>query len=140
MIQTGRGTAGRAARKAAALEAGTHTFCGVAAAAGLLGDAWTLLLVRDLEDGPRRFTELEASTGISPRVLTDRLRSLCDCGLMTRRMYPEIPPRVEYELTDKGRDVIPIIESLRAYGERWLRPETMEPAVQEAQTAPSVSG
>ena len=55
------------------------------------------------------------------------LRALCDQGLMTRRMYPEIPPRVEYELTDKGRDVIPIIEALRDYGARWLHPE--EPGV-----------
>ena len=99
-----------------------ETFCGVAAAAELLGDAWTLLLVRDLANGPRRFTELEASTGISPRVLTDRLRSLCDRGLMTRRMYPEIPPRVEYELTEKGRAALPVLDALRAYGEQWLRP------------------
>ena len=94
-------------------------FCGVAAAAELLGDAWTLLLVRDLANGPRRFTQLQTSTGISPRVLTDRLHALVERGVMTRRMYPEIPPRVEYELTEKGRDVLPIIAALRAYGERW---------------------
>jgi DNA-binding HxlR family transcriptional regulator len=99
-----------------------EVFCGVAAAAELLGDAWTLLLVRDLAHGPRRFKELEASTGISPRVLTDRLRALVERGVMTRRMYAEIPPRVEYELTEKGRDALPIIDALRAYGERWLRP------------------
>ena len=96
-------------------------FCGVHAAAELLGDAWTLLLVRDLAHGPRRFKELEASTGISPRVLTDRLRSLVERGIMTRRMYPEIPPRVEYELTEKGKDILPIIDALRDYGVRWLR-------------------
>jgi len=107
---------------------GGERFCGVAAAAELLGDAWTLLLVRDLADGPRRFTELQGSTGISPRVLTDRLRALCHCELMTRRMYAEIPPRVEYELTEKGRDVIPIIEALRAYGQRWLQPEAAQAA------------
>ena len=95
-------------------------FCGVAVAAELLGDAWTLLLVRDLAGGPRRFTQLQASTGISPRVLTDRLHALVSAGVMTRRMYPEIPPRVEYELTEKGRDVLPIIDALRAYGERWF--------------------
>jgi DNA-binding HxlR family transcriptional regulator len=101
---------------------GGQAFCGVAAAAELLGDAWTLLLVRDLAHGPRRFKELEASTGISPRVLTDRLRALVERGVMTRRMYAEIPPRVEYALTEKGRDALPIIDALRAYGERWLRP------------------
>src|SRR5829696_7923106 len=94
-------------------------FCGVAAAAELLGDAWTLLLIRDLANGPRRFKELETSTRISPRVLTDRLKALTAKGMMTRRMYPEIPPRVEYELTDKGREVLPIIDALRAYGVKW---------------------
>ena len=99
-----------------------EVFCGVHAAAELLGDAWTILLVRDLAHGPRRFTELEASTGISPRVLTDRLRSLVERGIMTRRMYAEIPPRVEYQLTEKGKDILPIIDALRAYGVRWLKP------------------
>ena len=100
---------------------GGESFCGVAAAAALLGDSWTLLLIRDLANGPRRFKELEASTGISPRVLTDRLRALCDQGMMTRRMFPEIPPRVEYELTEKGRAALPVIDALRAYGETWLQ-------------------
>jgi DNA-binding HxlR family transcriptional regulator len=106
---------------AAGTPSGPELFCGVAAAAELLGDTWTLLLVRDLADGPRRFTELQASTGISPRVLTDRLRALVERGVMTRRMYAQIPPRVEYELTEQGRDVLPIIDALRGYGERWLR-------------------
>jgi DNA-binding HxlR family transcriptional regulator len=94
----------------------------VAAAAELLGDAWTLLLVRDLAGGAKRFKELEASTGISPRVLTDRLRALVDRGIMTRTMYPEIPPRVEYQLTEKGRDILPLLDVLRDYGNKWLRP------------------
>src|SRR5688572_25242931 len=101
-------------------------FCGVHAAAQLLGDAWTLLLVRDLARGPRRFKELEASTGISPRVLTDRLRSLVAQGIMTRRMFAEIPPRVEYQLTEKGKDILPIIDALRDYGVRWLKPEAFD--------------
>jgi DNA-binding HxlR family transcriptional regulator len=101
---------------------GGESFCPVAEAAALLGDTWTLLLLRELAGGPRRFKELEASTGISPRVLTDRLRALCERGMMTRRMYPEIPPRVEYELTEKGRDALPVLDALRAFGERWLRP------------------
>src|SRR5262245_50623467 len=62
------------------------TFCGVAASAAILGDAWTLLLVRDLAGGPRRFKDLEAGAGISPRVLTDRLRTLVAQGILTRRM------------------------------------------------------
>jgi DNA-binding HxlR family transcriptional regulator len=101
---------------------GGETFCGVAAAVAVLGDAWTLLLVRDLADAPRRFTALQASTGISPRVLTDRLHKMMHEGLVTREIYPEIPPRVEYTLTAKGRDAVGVISSLRDYGEKWLRP------------------
>ena len=88
-------------------------FCGVARAAALIGDVWTLLLIRDLENGPRRFSELEASTGISPRVLTDRLRELLARGMVTRHMFNEIPPRVEYTLTEKGLAACPVVEALR---------------------------
>ena len=100
---------------------GGETFCGVAAAVAVLGDAWTLLLIRDLADGPRRFTALQASTGISPRVLTDRLQKMMREGLATRHIYAEIPPRVEYALTPKGRDAVAVIATMRAYGEKWLR-------------------
>ena len=100
---------------------GGESFCGVAAAVAVLGDAWTLLLVRDLADEPRRFTALQASTGISPRVLTDRLHKMMDEGLVTRQIYAEIPPRVEYTLTPKGRDAVAVVAALRTYGERWLR-------------------
>jgi DNA-binding HxlR family transcriptional regulator len=103
---------------------GGEAFCGVAAAAALLGDTWTLLLVRDLAGGPRRFTELHSSTGISERVLTDRLRTMVANGLITRTMYQEIPPRVEYALTERGQDVLPVLDALRFYGEKWLRPAT----------------
>lgn len=104
-----------------ASQPGGESFCGVAAAVAVLGDAWTLLLVRDLADAPRRFTALQASTGISPRVLTDRLRKMMDEGLVTRHIYAEIPPRVEYTLTPKGCDAVAVVAALRAYGERWLR-------------------
>ena len=101
---------------------GGEAFCGAAAAVAVLGDAWTLLLVRDLEGGPRRFTELLASTGISDRVLSDRLRTMAANGLVTRRMYAEIPPRVEYALTERGRDALAVVAALRGFGEKWLRP------------------
>lgn len=101
---------------------GGDQFCGVAAAVSILGDAWTLLIVRDLAGGPRRFGELHASTGISVRVLTDRLRAMLAAGLITRHMYAEIPPRVEYTLTERGRDAVLVVDALRAYGEKWLRP------------------
>jgi DNA-binding HxlR family transcriptional regulator len=98
------------------------TFCGVAAAVGVRGDAWTLLIVRNLERGPRRFGELQASSSISARVLTDRLRAMSAAGLLTRRMFPEIPPRGEYELPEKGRDALAVVAALRRFGEQWLRP------------------
>ena len=82
---------------------------------------WTLLLVRDLAEGRSRFCELERSlAGISPRTLSLRLRALEEEGIVERRTYAEVPPRVEYQLTEKGRDLLPIIESMREYGMRWL--------------------
>lgn len=101
---------------------GGDTFCGVAAAVAVLGDAWTLLLVRDLARGSRRFGALQTATGISERVLTDRLRAMTAAGLITRQMFAEIPPRVEYTLTAKGRDAVAVVAALRAFGEKWLRP------------------
>ncbi|HEX7102312.1 MAG TPA: helix-turn-helix domain-containing protein, partial [Nitrolancea sp.] len=81
---------------------------------------WTLLILRDLEGGCRRFRALESSTGMSPGVLSGRLRTLESAGVITRRQYAEIPPRVEYTLTEKGRAALPLIDQLRAYGETWL--------------------
>ena len=95
-------------------------FCPIARAARLLGDTWTLLIVNYLADGPRRFSELEQLTGMSPRVLAGRLSELAKQTMLTRTQYPEIPPRVEYELTEKGRAALPMLESLRTYGARWL--------------------
>ncbi len=78
-------------------------------------------MIRDLTEGERRFCELERSLeGISPRTLSLRLRALEDCGVVARKTYPEVPPRVEYGLTDKGRALVPLIEDMRRYGERWL--------------------
>ena len=103
-------------------------FCPVAEAARLLGDHWTLIILRDLEVGPRRFKELEQSgEGISPSVLANRLRELEEKGLVTRKSYNEIPPRVEYTLTAKGRAALPVVEALRAYGEQWLVADANKP-------------
>ncbi|MBX6752616.1 winged helix-turn-helix transcriptional regulator [Thermorudis peleae] len=101
----------------------THerTDCPIARAAQLLGDHWTLLIVRDLAQGCKRFHELQRSTGMSPTVLSDRLRHLEAAGLISRRQYMEIPPRVEYSLTEMGKAALPVIEQLRLFGETWLR-------------------
>ena len=89
---------------------------------------WTLLVIRDLAEGRSRFCELERSLeGISPRTLSLRLRALEEEGIVERHTFPEVPPRVEYALTDKGRALLPIIEAMRAYGREWLGDEDAEP-------------
>jgi DNA-binding HxlR family transcriptional regulator len=85
---------------------------------------WTLLLVRDLAEDSARFCELERSLeGISPRTLSLRLRALEDEGIVERYTFPEVPPRVEYALTEKGRALVPLIEDMRNYGSLWLGAE-----------------
>jgi DNA-binding HxlR family transcriptional regulator len=97
------------------------TSCSVAACAEIIGAKWTALLVHDLSEGPRRFSELEHScAGISPRTLSERLRALEQEGIVERHSFPESPPRVEYELTEKGASLLPIIEQMRRFGHEWL--------------------
>ncbi len=104
-----------------------HKACPIARTAELVGDMWTLLIVRDLMGGSRRFSELMASlAGISPKTLSRRLKHLEAQGLVHREVYPEIPPRVEYTLTPKGEALLPLIESMRQYGEKWLRDTSEE--------------
>src|SRR5206468_5734000 len=98
-----------------------ETPCPVGSCAEIISGKWTLLVIRDLADGSQRFCELERSLqGISPRTLSLRLRALEEHGIVERRTYPEVPPRVEYALTDKGRALVPLIEDMRTYGRRWL--------------------
>jgi DNA-binding HxlR family transcriptional regulator len=95
--------------------------CPVCRTAEVVCGKWTLLLVRDLAEGRSRFCELERSlSGISPRTLSLRLRALEEEGIVERHNYAEVPPRVEYALTEKGRALLPIVDGMRAYGERWL--------------------
>jgi DNA-binding HxlR family transcriptional regulator len=79
------------------------------------------LVIRDLAEGRSRFCELERSLqGISPRTLSLRLRALEEEGIVRRQTFPEVPPRVEYALTEKGRALVPLIEDMRTYGRQWL--------------------
>jgi DNA-binding HxlR family transcriptional regulator len=95
--------------------------CSVAACAEVVGQKWTALLVHDLSEGARRFSELEhACPGISPRTLSERLRRLEAEDVLVRRSYAESPPRVEYELTEKGEALLPIIAEMRRFGHEWL--------------------
>jgi DNA-binding HxlR family transcriptional regulator len=98
--------------------------CPVCRTADIVCGKWTLLVIRDLADGRSRFCELERSLqGISPRTLSLRLRALEEEGIVARETFPEVPPRVEYALTEKGRALVPLIEDMRTYGERWLGAE-----------------
>ena len=107
--------------------------CPVCRTADIVCGKWTLLLVRDLSEGCTRFSELERSlTGISPRTLSLRLRALEDEGIVVRHTFAEVPPRVEYCLTEKGRALVPIIDSMREYGKPWLDIDDEPTAVERA--------
>jgi DNA-binding HxlR family transcriptional regulator len=113
--------------------------CPVCATAEIVCGKWTLLVIRDLAEGRSRFCELERSlVGISPRTLSLRLRALEEEGIVERQTFPEVPPRVEYVLTDKGRALVPLIEDMRAYGRQWLCAEEeteLEVTVSESEPA-----
>jgi DNA-binding HxlR family transcriptional regulator len=103
--------------------------CPVCDTAEIISGKWTLLIIRDLADGRSRFCELERSLeGISPRTLSLRLRALEAEGIVARRTYPEVPPRVEYRLTEKGAALVPLIEQMRRYGREWLQDGHPQPA------------
>jgi len=95
--------------------------CPVARTAAVIGSKWTLLVIRDLAGGTKRFNELEKSLlGISAKTLSERLRSLEQEGILVREAFAEIPPRVEYSLTEKGEALLTLIDTMREYGQRWL--------------------
>jgi len=94
--------------------------CPVATTVGLIGNKWKLLIIRDLLTGTKRFGELKKSvTGISQKVLTDNLRSLEKDGLVIRTIFAEVPPRVEYELSELGNTLCPIMDSMELWGKRY---------------------
>jgi DNA-binding HxlR family transcriptional regulator len=95
--------------------------CAVACTAEIIGSKWTAIIVHDLSEGPRRFSELErACPGISPRTLSERLDMLEREGIVMRQSFPESPPRVEYELTAKGEALLAIIHAMSDFGHAWL--------------------
>jgi len=106
------------------VQEGTVQVCPVERTARLVGDKWTLLIIRDLVSGCKRFSELQRSLqGISSRTLSERLSRLEKEGVVNRRVYAEVPPRVEYSLTEKGEALVGLIEAMRQFGERWLAEE-----------------
>lgn len=94
--------------------------CPIERSVRVLDGKWTLLILRELFDGVRRFGQLrEALTGISPKTLTDRLRAMESQGVVERKVFAEVPLRVEYSLTPLGRTLAPVIDSLQEWGTRW---------------------
>jgi DNA-binding HxlR family transcriptional regulator len=109
------------------MSAVSNAKCPVCRTAEVVCGKWTLLVIRDLAEGSSRFCELERSLeGISPRTLSLRLRALEEEGIVERHTFPEVPPRVEYALTEKGRALVPLVEDMRSYGRRWLFEDAAE--------------
>ena len=103
--------------------------CTIARSVDLLGEGWTLLVMRQACLGTRRFDDFQRALGIGRNILTLRLNRLVDEGLLARVPYQDHPVRYEYRLTDKGRDVYPILAAMAAFGERWLVGEEGTPLV-----------
>ncbi len=94
--------------------------CPVETTLALIGDKWKVLILRDLMPGTKRFGELKKSIGhVSQKVLTAQLRDMEENGLLHRRTYAEVPPRVEYSLTDLGRSLKPVLDALQEWGARY---------------------
>ena len=94
--------------------------CPVETTLTLIGDKWKVLILRDLMPGTKRFGELKKSVGnVSQKVLTAQLRTMEESGLVNRKVYAEVPPRGEYSLTELGKSLKPILDSMRAWGEAY---------------------
>lgn len=89
----------------------------------LLSQRWTGLIIYKLLDGPQRFCQIEGAIGISGRVLSERLKDLENEGIVKRAVYPETPVRIEYSLTDKGRDLEPLMREIEKWSQKWLESE-----------------
>src|SRR5207249_8142736 len=94
--------------------------CSVARALSVVGDRWTLLVLRDAFLGVRRFEDFHTDLGTTRHRLADRLRKLVDHGVLERVPYADRPRRFEYRLTEKGRDLYPVVVSLTRWGDRWI--------------------
>ena len=101
--------------------------CSIARTLEVVGEWWSLLVLRDAFKGVRRFEEFQRSLGIARNVLADRLQTLVEHGVLERRLYQERPERYEYRLTDKGIDLYPVIIGLMRWGDRWATDEMGPP-------------
>lgn len=97
-----------------------YTDCPVEYTASIIGNKWKIIILRDLLTGTKRYNELNRSVvGISAKVLTENLRDLEEDGIVYRKVYPVVPPKVEYSLTDKGLELKKVLECMRAFGEKY---------------------
>ena len=117
--------------------------CSIARTLEVIGERWSLLIVRDAFYGVRRFDDFRADLGIARNVLTDRLTTLVAQGVFERRLYEERPPRYEYVLTDKGRELLPVILTMMRWGDRWeaegMSPVTLTHTTCGHETTPVVT-
>ena len=112
--------------------------CPIARSLERVGEWWSILILRDAFKGVSRFDQFQKSLGIAPNMLTRRLNTLVDSGLLERRLYSEKPPRHEYVLTDRGRDFRPVLWALVAWGNKHFPPEGLTVAVVDAATGEQV--
>lgn len=103
--------------------------CSVARALDAVGDSWSLLMIRELFLGTRRFEEFQAQTGASPTIVSRRLQRLVEQGIVRRKPYQQNPPRDEFHLTRKGLDLWPVIVTLMEFGDRWQQGPGRTPLV-----------
>ena len=103
--------------------------CSIARTLAVIGERWTLLILRDAFRGVRRFDDIQRDLGIARNILTDRLQKLVDHGVLERRQYQDRPARFEYRLTPKGRDLSPALVALMRWGDQWLAGDTGPPLI-----------
>ena len=102
------------------MEAKTLPACPVETTLTLISDKWKVLIIRDLLPGTKRFGELKKSIGsVSQKVLTSQLRQMEESGLLIRTVFPEVPPRVEYTLTELGQSLKPVLDAMWSWGEEY---------------------
>ena len=104
-----------------------ESICPVETTLSLIGGKYKALILWHLSGGTRRFNQLQKAVTATPRMLTLQLRELESDGLITRTIYPEVPPRVEYAMTDLGRSLMPILTAIRDWGTEYLRGKDIEP-------------
>lgn len=114
--------------------------CSIARTLDLIGEPWSPLILRDVMVGIRRFDQIQADLGISRKVLTERLKWLVECGVFARHEYEHRPPRYEYGLTDKGRELCDVLMVMVRFGDRWTAGEAGPPILYRHTTCQQIAG